>query len=153
MTENETTRRNVLAGVAAAGLAVPVLAACGSSDSDGDPSADATGNGATDTPTAGASTPAGGSSIKTSDVPVGGGAVFPDEQIVVTQPTAGEFKAFTATCTHQGCLVNRVANGVIKCPCHGSEFAIGDGSVAHGPASRPLKEYQVQVKNGGIVIS
>lgn len=90
---------------------------------------------------------------KAADIPVGGGKTIADSKVVVTQPQQGAFKAFSAICTHQGCLVNKVANGVIKCPCHGSEFKIGDGSVAHGPASRPLKEYQVQVKNGGIVIS
>ncbi|MGI5329056.1 Rieske (2Fe-2S) protein [Actinomadura nitritigenes] len=89
---------------------------------------------------------------KAADIPVGGGKTIADSKVVVTQPQQGAYKAFSAICTHQGCLVNKVANGVIRCPCHGSEFKITDGSVAHGPASRPLKEYPVQVKNGGIVI-
>ena len=62
--------------------------------------------------------------------------MFADKDVVVTQPTAGEFKAFSATCTHQGCKVKSVADGVIVCPCHGSKFAIADGSVAAGPAKR-----------------
>ncbi|GAA2159175.1 Rieske (2Fe-2S) protein [Actinomadura napierensis] len=90
---------------------------------------------------------------KTSDIPVGGGKTFADSKVVVTQPQQGAFKVFTAICTHQGCVVDRVSNGVIKCPCHGSEFKIADGSVAKGPASKPLKEYPAQVKNGGIVIN
>jgi len=39
---------------------------------------------------------------------VGGGIILPDEQVVVTQPSAGEFKAFTAVCTHAQCVVSSV---------------------------------------------
>src|SRR5438445_330336 len=70
----------------------------------------------------------------TADVPVGGGKVFADKQVVVTQPAQGTFAAFSAVCTHQGCTVDSVANGTINCPCHGSKFKIADGSVATGPA-------------------
>lgn len=81
----------------------------------------------------------------TSGVAVGGGAVFESAKVVVTQPTAGSFKAFTAVCTHQGCLVASVANGAISCPCHGSTFSIKDGSVLNGPATEPLKEEKITV--------
>nr|WP_089325817.1 Rieske (2Fe-2S) protein [Actinomadura meyerae] len=90
---------------------------------------------------------------KAADVPVGGGKINGTEKVVVTQPTEGTFKAFTAVCTHQGCTVGSVAKGLINCACHGSEFKITDGSVAKGPADRPLREYPVQVKNGGIVVT
>ena len=70
----------------------------------------------------------------TADVPVGGGVILTDAQLVITQPKAGTFKAFSAICTHQGCAVSTVENGTINCPCHGSEFAITDGSVVAGPA-------------------
>ncbi|MEU5988858.1 Rieske (2Fe-2S) protein [Spirillospora sp. NPDC047418] len=88
-----------------------------------------------------------------ADVPVGGGKIYGDEKVVVTQPAQGEFKAFTAVCTHQGCTVGSVRNEIIHCPCHGSEFKITDGSVAKGPADTPLQEYPVQVENGGIVVT
>ena len=75
------------------------------------------------------------------------------KDVVVTQPTAGEYKAFSATCTHQGCKVKSVTDGVIVCPCHGSKFAIADGSVASGPAKAPLPEKSVSVEGGSIVLA
>jgi Rieske Fe-S protein len=89
----------------------------------------------------------------TSDIPVGGGTVFADDDVVVTQPTAGEFKAFSATCTHQGCKVNAVTNGQIACPCHGSRFSVADGSVVAGPAKKPLPAKSVTVDGDSIVLA
>ncbi|MFZ4302395.1 Rieske (2Fe-2S) protein [Streptomyces cinereoruber] len=90
---------------------------------------------------------------RTSEIPVGGGAVFAEEKVVVTQPTAGEFKAFSAVCTHQGCLVNKVADGTIDCPCHGSKFRVADGSVVTGPATRPLPAEQIIVSGETISLA
>jgi Rieske Fe-S protein len=73
----------------------------------------------------------------TSDVPVGGGKILADKKIVITQPRAGSFEAFTAVCTHQGCAVSSVSGGTINCPCHGSKFSITNGSVVTGPRPRP----------------
>lgn len=90
---------------------------------------------------------------KAADIPVGGGKVYGADKVVVTQPARGTFKAFTAVCTHQGCTVDKVQNGLIRCACHGSEFKIADGSVQQGPADRPLAEYPVQVRDGSIVVA
>ena len=87
-----------------------------------------------------------------ADIPVGGGKVFTAEKVVVTQPTAGEFRAFSAVCTHVGCLCNVVANGTINCPCHGSEFKITNGAVVTGPASGPLASAIITVTDGKIVL-
>jgi Rieske Fe-S protein len=87
-----------------------------------------------------------------SAVPVGGGMVYTDAKVVVTQPTKGEYKAFSAVCTHVGCLCNQVAGGTINCPCHGSKFKITDGSVVAGPAPAPLAAKTVTVSGGKILL-
>jgi Rieske Fe-S protein len=89
----------------------------------------------------------------TSQIPVGGGMIFSAQKVVVTQPTAGTFKAFSSTCTHQGCQVNQVVNGLIECPCHGSHYSITDGSVQAGPAPKPLPAEPITVKAGEIFLT
>ncbi|MEU7787370.1 Rieske (2Fe-2S) protein [Amycolatopsis sp. NPDC049159] len=97
---------------------------------------------------------AGGTELgPAGDIPVGGGKVFADKQVVVTQPAAGTFAAFSAVCTHQGCTVDAVADGTINCPCHGSKFKIADGSVANGPASQPLPKKAVTVTGGKVTLA
>lgn len=85
-------------------------------------------------------------------IPVGGGLVFADLDLVVTQPSAGRYKAFSATCTHQGCAVTEVVDGRIVCPCHGSTFSATDGSPTTGPAETPLPERAVSLQGGSIVL-
>ncbi|MEU3661230.1 Rieske (2Fe-2S) protein [Streptomyces sp. NPDC032940] len=133
-------RRTVVAAAGAAGLA-GALTACGGSD-DGASSGSAA-----------APQDAGGALAATADIPEGGGKVFADRKVVVTQPTAGEFKAFSATCTHQGCAVKDVADGVIHCPCHNSTFSITDGSVQGGPAPKPLPAVQITVSGDSIELA
>jgi Rieske Fe-S protein len=84
---------------------------------------------------------------------VGGGTVLAEQDVVVTQPTAGEFRAFSATCTHQGCPVSEVADGTINCNCHGSKFAVADGSVVDGPAKKPLPERRITVTGEEILLA
>ncbi len=87
-----------------------------------------------------------------TDIPVGGGRVFPDRKVVVTQPAAGVIKAFSAVCTHQGCLVTGVEDGNIVCPCHGSAFKLADGSVAAGPAKQALPTVAVTVSGDTVTL-
>lgn len=84
----------------------------------------------------------------TADVPVGSGLIVDD--VVLTQPSAGVFKAFSTVCTHAGCTVSKIADGTIDCPCHGSKFNL-DGTVANGPASRPLESKSIAVEGTSIV--
>jgi Rieske Fe-S protein len=129
------SRRRVLLSGGVVVAAVAVTAACGSGSQAG-------GGGA-----------AAGGTVPTSDVPVGGGDILAAQKVVITQPTAGKFKAFTAVCTHQGCIVDKVANGVIECPCHGSQFSIEDGSVQAGPAPAPLAEVPIKVSGSTITLT
>ncbi|MDT5112804.1 MAG: hypothetical protein QOE20_4694, partial [Mycobacterium sp.] len=85
---------------------------------------------------------------KTADVPVGGGVIAGDT--VVTQPTAGVFKGLSSICTHAGCNVSEIVDGTIDCPCHGSKFNL-DGTVAKGPATKPLEAKAITVQGDSIV--
>jgi Rieske Fe-S protein len=89
----------------------------------------------------------------TSEIPDGGGKIFTTEKVVVTQPKSGEYKAFSAICTHMGCTVSTVSNETIDCPCHGSKFSITDGAVVAGPAPGPLPSTSIKVSGGDIVLS
>jgi Rieske Fe-S protein len=150
-------RRTVVAAVGAAGLAV-ALSACGSDNKSSDSSSTTqNGSNATGGDSGGGSVAAGGSGgavlAKTTDIPEGGGKVFAKQGVVVTQPTKGQFKAFSSKCTHQGCPVNEVAKGVIKCPCHHSEFSATDGSVKKGPATQPLAAANISVSGDEIKLA
>jgi Rieske Fe-S protein len=88
---------------------------------------------------------------QTADIPVSGGKILADKKIVITQPQAGSFHAFTAVCTHQGCIVGSVTGGTINCPCHGSKFNSTNGSVVNGPAAAPLAPVSIKVQGTSIV--
>jgi Rieske Fe-S protein len=151
MTTDKISRRG-LGGLAAAGVGGPQLAACGSEpDSAADPvgTSSSAGSGGS-----ASGSPGGGDALaKTSDIEVGGGEVFPDQEVVVTQPKAGEFKCFTAVCSHQGCIVANVSDGTINCDCHGSQYSIEDGSVVQGPATFPLAEEPITVSGDEITLN
>ena len=162
------TRRTMLAGVGLLGLAGAVTA-CGASGSTPAASTPAAG---TTSPAAGPSSAAASSAAAssapassapasaaadalaaTSAIPVGSGKIFAGQKVVVTQPSAGEFKAFSAICTHLGCTVSQVSNGTIDCPCHGSQYNITTGAVVAGPAPSPLPAKQINVSGGSIFLA
>ena len=147
-------RRRVIA--AAAGLAGGVVAGCSGSPAVAPPPpTPAPPTGAQAGSAAAPSTAAGSTGTElgpASDVPVGGGRVFENLEVVVTQPVAGRFVGLTAVCTHTGCIVDKVADGLIECPCHGSRYRL-DGTVARGPAPRALPARPVTVVDGSIRLS
>nr|MDT0659573.1 Rieske (2Fe-2S) protein [Micromonospora sp. DSM 115978] len=154
MTESgPRTRRALLAGAGAVGASV-VLAACGT---DTTTSTTGTPGNATTPPaggaTGGADTGGTGALASTGDVPEGGGLIVQGQNVVITQPAAGEYKCFDAICTHQGCPVSNVDGGTINCTCHGSKFSIEDGSVTTGPARTPLAEKQIKVEGESISLA
>jgi nitrite reductase/ring-hydroxylating ferredoxin subunit len=132
---NRPTRRTFLLATGATGAAALVAGCSEYGDDNDSSSSDAS---------------PGQELAKTSDIPVGGGKIFKDEKVVVTQPKEGEFKAFSNICTHQRCPVANVEGGTINCNCHGSKFRITDGSVAHPPAPRPLPEKKITVDGNSI---
>lgn len=138
-----SSRRVLLAGAGAAAAAF--VAGCSTYDSGGG-SGDGGGGGGG--PAASPGTPL----AQTSDIPVGGGKIFASAQVVVVQPQAGTFKGFSAICTHQQCTVAEVSGGTIRCPCHGSQFKVADGSVAVGPATSPLPPVNVKVNGTAITL-
>jgi Rieske Fe-S protein len=161
------TRRGVLAGVGLVGLAGAITACGSSASSSSTPAASApTTAAATGASTAAASggasaaasastgtgSTAAGALATTSEIPVGSGMIFPAKLIVVTQPTAGEYKAFSAVCTHMGCTVSTISNGTIDCPCHGSQYSIKDGAVVGGPAPKPLPAEKIKVSGDSIFL-
>jgi Rieske Fe-S protein len=161
-----TTRRTILRAAGLLGLTgagAAALGACAEASS-GSPSATpaAAETSAPTSPTAAAtsSKPSAstakapeGPSVATSKVPVGGGVILENANYVVTQPSKGKYKAFSKICTHQGCPVASVANGVIHCNCHGSEYSIKDGSVTNPPAPKPLAEAKTAVFEGKVYVT
>jgi nitrite reductase/ring-hydroxylating ferredoxin subunit len=132
------SRRAVVGGIVGLGVGVPLVAACGSEDEKSD---------------SGATSTASGTIGKTSEVPVGGAKIFTGEKVLVSQPSQGEFKAFSTICTHEQCAITQLKGEEIECGCHHSRFRVADGSVAKGPANKPLSELQVTVKGGNLSVS
>lgn len=148
----EIERRTVLqaGGILAVG---GLVAACSSGSGDAAVASEAPA-GSAPAASAPASTSSGGAGVaQVSDIPVGGGVILDEPAVVITQPAEGEVKAFTAICTHQGCLVSEVVDNEIICPCHGSRFSAVDGSVTSGPATTGLTAAGVVVEGGSVVLS
>ena len=151
MAHDKLTRRVALQSAAILGVGAPLLAACSSETASEEGAGASTGS-----PTAEESiTDASGADAfaSTKDIPVGGGKVFSDDQIVIVQPTAGEFKAYSAVCPHQSCIFSEVADNAIKCgSCHRSEFSSQDGSntvgANGGPANLPALEQRALSVDG-----
>ncbi|WP_326734979.1 Rieske (2Fe-2S) protein [Streptomyces sp. NBC_01022] len=135
-------RRTVVTAAGAVSVAA-VLTACGGSQ-------EAAGSGVVKQADDGGDGGGGPVLAKTADIPEGGGKIFTEQGVVVTQPAAGEFKAFSSKCTHAGCAVSSVSDGAINCPCHGSKFDVATGAVKTGPATTPLPAAAITVEGDSI---
>jgi nitrite reductase/ring-hydroxylating ferredoxin subunit len=149
----DASRRAVVGGFLGVGVAAPLLVACGAEESSGSGDSGESGESAGESGDSAAGSPPSSAIGKTSEVPVGSGRIYKAEKVVVTQPTEGEFKAFSSICTHRQCPVTKIEGKDISCTCHGSKFSIADGSVTDGPAEKPLEEFQVTVAGEEITVS
>jgi Rieske Fe-S protein len=126
------TRRTVLAGAAGV-CSAALLAACAAEVPPDGPVAGR--------PKASPAENLGGA----RDIPVSGGKIFRDQAVVVTQPSPGEYRAFSATCTHKGCIVAAVEHNIISCNCHNAKYSATDGAVEGGPATKPLPALAIRL--------
>ena len=136
---SSASRRAVVGGLVGLGVGLPLVAACGSEESGG--------GGSEGTSTA------SGNIGKTSEIPVGGAKIYTAEKVLVSQPSQGEFKAFSTICTHEQCAITQLKGEEIECGCHQSRFKVADGSVAKGPANKPLSELKVTVSGDSLSVS
>ncbi len=142
-------------GVSAA--SVSILAACGGSSS-------GSGSGGGGNKSGGGTSAAkssdgkkqasgGGAIAKESEVASGSAVKFKDsgQPAVLVHLDSGDFVAYSAVCTHQGCTV-AYKDGKLACPCHGSVYDPANGAkVVAGPAPSPLPNIPVKVKGGEVV--
>ncbi|MBB4893001.1 Rieske Fe-S protein [Streptomyces olivoverticillatus] len=129
------SRRTVLRGAALAGAAGLGATAC-------------TGG----TGSKGPATPTAPVDLGAADaIPAGGAKLFREQRVVVCRSAQGEYKAFSAVCTHAGCVVDKIEDGKISCPCHGSKFDAATGKVLQGPAGAPLPSVPVKADGGKLV--
>lgn len=137
MSGQPAARRTVLKGAALAGAAGLGVAAC-STDSK-------LGHAERPTPTAPVALGA------PEEIPVGGAKLYREQRLMVSCPAKGEYKAFSAQCTHAGCVLDKIEDGHGNCPCHGSRFNVMTGKPVQGPATVPLPAVPVKVKDGKLV--
>ncbi|MFI1951734.1 ubiquinol-cytochrome c reductase iron-sulfur subunit [Streptomyces xinghaiensis] len=130
------SRRTLLRGAALVGAAGAGLAACG--DGGG-------GTGGGETPTAPVDLGAA------DEVPVGGARLYREQRVLVSRPAEDEYKAFSAVCTHQRCVLSAVEGTGADCACHGSRFDAETGRALRGPATKALPAVPVSVKDGRLV--
>ena len=87
-------------------------------------------------------------------VPANGGVVvnLPVGHVVLLDAD-GELRAFSAVCTHLGCIVKwqPTEHHAIYCECHGGMFT-REGTVVGGPPPRPLPQYPVEVRDGQVFV-
>jgi cytochrome b6-f complex iron-sulfur subunit len=75
-----------------------------------------------------------------------------NKPIVLTYNQRAGVKAFSAICTHLGCVVRWEDAGYIQCPCHDARFNPQTGAVISGPAPSPLPPYETDVDDDDIYV-
>ncbi len=135
------SRRRALGTAAGVGAALPALAACSGENAPAEP-------GPTTAPS---ETPADAEALTAlSEIPIGGGVIL--DEIVVTQPTKGDFRGFSAICTHQGCIVREVT-ATINCFCHGAKYSLESGAPVSGPANTALAPRELRIEGEDLYLA
>lgn len=147
MTTTELTRRSVLAGAAVAVVGGIAGYAVARNSSAAKQKRGTTAANAYGPPS---SAPGDQPLATVAQIPLGGGVILAKQSIVLTRAADGAVHAFSAVCTHQGCTVDKVSGGTIRCPCHGSTFDAATGAVTGGPAPTALPKIAVAVRDGGV---
>jgi len=92
---------------------------------------------------------------RVNELPPNSGKIFKfgnKPALLVRTPT-GEYKAFSAVCTHLDCIVQyRPDLRLIWCACHNGQYNLSGKNIA-GPPPRPLEEYAVNIRGEEIVVS
>ncbi|GBC76689.1 Cytochrome b6-f complex iron-sulfur subunit [bacterium HR08] len=92
---------------------------------------------------------------RVNELPPNSGKIFKfgnKPGLLVRTPT-GEYKAFSAVCTHLDCIVQyRPDLRLIWCACHNGQYNLSGKNIA-GPPPRPLEEYAVNIRGEEIVVS
>lgn len=95
--------------------------------------------------------------VSAAEVPVGSAKLVAvgtgGYGVVVAQPTAGKFVAFSNRCTHQGGQVQVVQDLLLRCPLHGAEFDAATGVPTSGPTRRPLDVVSVTVNGDTLTLA
>jgi len=92
---------------------------------------------------------------KLSEVPPNTGKIFKfgNKPGILVHTASGEFKAFSAVCTHLECIVQyRDDTKQIWCACHNGQYNLSGKNIG-GPPPRPLEEYKVNTRGDDVVVT
>lgn len=128
------SRRSVLKGAALAGATALGAAACAPGRAAPSP-----------TPTAPVDLGSAGA------VAAGTAKLYRNDRVLVYSPSQGDYRCFSAVCTHEGCVLETIVKTTAQCACHGSQFDATTGKVIQGPATKPLPAVPVRVEAGKLV--
>ena len=95
------------------------------------------------------------SAAKVSELKPNSGKIFKfgSKPGILVQTPAGEYRAFSAVCTHLDCTVQyRSEEKLIWCACHNGRYDLTGKNIS-GPPPRPLEEFKVNVRGDEIVVS
>ncbi|WP_342318720.1 Rieske (2Fe-2S) protein [Corynebacterium mayonis] len=87
--------------------------------------------------------------VAATEVPIGSAVIL--DKVIIAQPEAGTYVAYSSTCPHEFKKITQVKGDTVRCTAHGSLFNIVDGSVISGPAVRGLRELDLEEHSGKLI--